>query len=255
MPHRTPLAVTTLASVTLASVILGLTLAACGDPAPVTNPNDARIAELTRAVEDLAAANESLAKEVRQQGRRLADLSGGRASRVGTMPEGSPALAPADATSPESPAISAGALAEDSPIGAETVDAVLRSDSGQKAIQEAASREIERREQKDRRLFVSYEVGRFARSAGLDDTQTEQLQAIWKTSMDGGVELRKQFAAIGKLPEAERQAARGAAMQTMRDLGAKRRESVRELLNEEQWALYEPAEEKIVAGLHGAPRR
>ena len=137
----------------------------------------------------------------------------------------------------------------------EAVAAMLKTEPGRKAIQEATSQEIARREQKERRLYVSYQVGVFARKVGLDDRQTEQLQGIWKKSMDGGVELRKQFAAIGTLPESEREEARGMAMESMRNLGRERRESVREILSGEQIEKYETAEEEIVAGLHGGPRR
>lgn len=251
MSPRSLLAVTTLA----------LCVVGCGDPAPAEDPQDRQIADLVRAVEGLNASNEELAKEVRRQGRELADLSGGRSSRLRPAVEvTSAAAAGDDGAEGASDALATPGAMSRSQVGEEAmnpeiVDAVLQSETGQKAIQEATSREIERREAKDRRLFVSYEVGRFAQRAGLDERQSKELQQIWKTSMDGGVELRKQFAAIGALPEAERQAARAAAMETMRDLGRQRRESVRELLNDEQFELYEPAEEKIVAGLHGAPRR
>ena len=73
--------------------------------------------------------------------------------------------------------------------------------------------------------------------------------------MDGGVALRKQFKAIGSLPESEREEARTAAMQSMRSLGQTRREEVGTLLSGEQLEMYDEAEEEIVAGLHGAPRR
>lgn len=240
-------------------LVAALFVTGCGDPQPEPDPHAARLDELTQSVRELTEANAGLAKEVRRQSRELSRLSGHRLDRVRT-PEAS--ASPAVPESDDSETVAAAdapaagdALPGDDAIPAEVADAVLASEAGKKAIAEATTREIERREEKDRRLFVSYEVGRFARQAGLDDGRTKKLQAIWKTSLDGGVELRKQFAAIGELPESEQADARRKAMGTMRDLGTKRRESVRALLDDGELTLYDAAEEKIVAGLHGAPRR
>jgi hypothetical protein len=235
-------------------------VAGCGDAAPTEDPRDAHIAQLTQAVEELAASNEALGKEVRRQGRlldgtaRVSPIRGH--SQAGAVSAQEPQVE-TDGTGARD--TSAGATptsgSDDEVITESAMDALLETETGQKAIAKATAAEIERREAKDRRLFVSYQVGRFARSAGLDSEQTRKLQGIWKTSMDGGVELRKQFAAIGKLPEAARETARTEAMQSMRELGRVRRDSVGEVLNEEQLGLYEAAEEEIVSGLHGGSRR
>jgi len=238
------------------AALTALLVAGCGDPAPTEDARDARLDALTQAVEELTASNAALGNEVRRQGRQLAGRDrvtlrhpAGGAEPVHAAPVGHGAPIAADATTATAP------VAEDQPVAEGAMDALLETETGRKAIAQATAREIERREAKDRRLFVSYQVGRFARSAGLDDEQTRKLQSIWKTSMDGGVELRKQFAAIGKLPESERESARAGAMQSMRELGRKRRESVGEVLNVDQLELYGKAEEEIVAGLHGGSRR
>lgn len=246
MPTRTATAL----ALTLAATLCG----ACGDAVTTNDPRDAQIAQLTRAVDDLTAANEALGEEVKRQGRQLASLGRVRAPR--SELRNRPALEEDDAGGMEevdhpAPAIAA----DDELVTEEAVAALLETEPGRKAIAAATSAEIARREQKERRLYVSYQVGVFAREAGLDERQTEQLQSIWKKSMDGGVELRKEFAAIGKLPESQREEARAKAMESMRSLGRERRESVREIMSGEQLEKYEVAEEEIVAGLHGGPRR
>ena len=69
------------------------------------------------------------------------------------------------------------------------------------------------------------------------------------------MKLRAKFAAVRKLPEAQREQGRAEAMEQMRGLGRRRDEQIRDLLNEEQLELYAEAEKEIVDSLHGGPRR
>jgi len=236
-----------------------LAAAACSEPAPAVDPRAGEIARLAQAVEDLRASEEELSREVRRQARQLASLG-----RVRPAPEtretGSAGTSPTGIDDEDVPTATRGTDAEidaEQRAGpdAETVAAVLDSEPGQQAIRQAAEREVARREERERRLYVSYQVGVFARRAGLDERQTERLQEIWKGSLDRGVALREQFAAIGQLPESEREEARERAMQSMRDIGRERNERVAEILNGPQLEMYEQTEKEIVDGLHGGRRR
>jgi len=247
------------------TVLIACLLAAACTDAAAPERADPRIAQLARDVETLRASNEALGKEVRRQarmldglGRDVMTLTGGRRA---PGPERSGPRGDLDAEGPGAGVAAArepGDPAEEdvgAATGEQAVDTLLASEQGRKAIEAAAARELEKREEQERRVFVSYTVGVFARKAGLDDHQTDELQRIWKESLDSGVELRKEFAALRELPEDERPEARARAMETMRALGRRRTESVRDLLSAEQLTLYEKTEDEIVAGLHGGPRQ
>ena len=69
---------------TIALTLAALLFTACSDAGPTDDPRNAQIADLTRAVEDLTAANEELGQELRRQGRQLAGLSRVRVGRNGS---------------------------------------------------------------------------------------------------------------------------------------------------------------------------
>ncbi len=253
-PRRFTLVVRSVAALALAAVLAG-----CGDAAPGPDPNSAEFARLTKAIEGLAESNASLQTEVRRQARRIDALSRDAASkRAAPAPATTTGALGGDPTEPV-------ALGADQPLtsvdgepiledGA-TVGTILATEKGKQAIQKAAAVEIAKREAQDRRTFVSFSIGMFARKANLDERQTKELQGIWKRSLDNGVKLRAQFAEMRDLPESERPAAREKAMEFMRDLGRQRTEEVADLLDAGQLEMYETTETEIVAGLHGGSRR
>lgn len=233
-----------------------LALGACGEPQGTTTAQDEKLNRLVAAVEDLTAAQRDLAETVRRQNRHLSTL--GREMAI-QGPDGGAVAA--DPTSPEGGVSTAGAgavgsgadAAETAAAGA--VERVLASEAGRQAIERAAAAEVERRETQERRTFVSFTIGRFARDAGLDERQTDALQSIWKDSLDQGVELRREFAALREVPEAERPAAREKVMETMRAIGRDRNERIGALLTQTQLEQYGPVEDEIVEAMHGGPRR
>ena len=223
------------------------------------------VAELRGDVADLRT-------ELQRQERQIASLSRSRAvaggghgrARAGNAAAGQPTADGPDAigsaTAPDGTVDTASGDQEtsathDPALTERAATALLETEVGRKAIQAATAAELARRQDKERRLAVSYQVGMFARNAGLDDRQTKDLQAIWKRSLDEGAALRATFAKIAQLPEAERERARDDAMETMRGLGRSRRENVADLLTPDQMEQYEKVDEEIVRGLHGAPRR
>lgn len=228
--------------------------AGCGDPAPAANPAAEQAAENAKAIVDLRDAVRDLRAEIRRQDRRLAGVGDDVASMALEAPAGA---APAEAVSGTPSVAAAGAdvpPSEGLAVGEAAVRALLETDAGRQAIEKAAARELARRQDEERRTFVSYTVGVFAQSVGLDETRTSELQRIWKDSLDAGSTLRERFSSLRALPEADQPAAREKAMEFMRDIGRKRNEEIRLLLSEEQYARYGDTEKEILGSLHGGPR-
>jgi hypothetical protein len=243
------------------ALFLAPLVAGCGGSDPIEDSRSKEIARLTAAVEGLTASNENLGNELRRQARQLnglsRDLAASRSASSGVSAALQGESDEESADEPPGPTRDGVDQPSGEPaagLGGESeVDALLATEAGRKVIQKAAAKEIAKREERDRRTFVSYAIGVFARDAGLDEHQTRELQRIWKESLDGGAKLRKQFAAVGALPEGEREAGRAKAMESMRDLGRRREEQVSKLLTAEQLDAYEKTEEEIVASLHGRP--
>lgn len=251
MSHRRFLVVCLTASFAL--------LSGCGESAPADDPNAAEIARLAKAVDELSASNQALRAEVRRQGRQLGtigrDAASSTGSGAGIVARGGGSDAPSAGDTATPGDSSSADLTDDAEtLHAAAIDSFAATDEGRAAIQKAAASEIAKREAQERRTFVSYSIGMFAQKVGLDERQTDDLQRIWKESLDGGVKLRKQFAELRELPEAKRAEARAEAMQFMRDLGRERSEKIADVLTPAQLELYEPTETEIVASLHGAPR-
>lgn len=251
-------------TIALAATGTLLVLAAgCGGSDEADARRDAEIARLADAVEELTAANERLGEAVLRQNRQLASLArdlSARAAAPGRVAAGEGGVEGIDGGfgSEELPAAAGTAAAgADAAAAADegAVETILATEAGKKALQQAAAAEVARRETEERRTFVSFTIGRFARDVGLDERETDELQAIWKDSLDRGVELRRDFAALRALPEAERPAAREKVMETMRAIGRDRNERVAALLTTEELTKYEPVEDEIVEAMHGGPRR
>lgn len=250
---------TRMAAARVALGLVGLAVAGCGDVDPGAAERDAKLDRLVAAVEDLNAAQRDLAEAVRRQNRHIATLGRGLAidGTAGAVD------GPSGSTEAGSGAESGGAAGDtgqpadgaDIATTAAAVERVLASDAGQRAIARAAEAEAERRETEERRTFVSFTIARFARDAGLDERQTDALQAIWKDSLDAGATLRRDFAALRDVPEADRPAAREALMETMRSIGRSRNERIGALLTQTQQERYQPVEQEIMEAMHGAPRR
>jgi len=245
-------------TVAVLCVSLAVSLVGCGEAEPAEDPHAAEIARLADAVDRLAASQQALATDVRSQGRRLSSLSRdvATANDDAMARSGGP-----DEPFVETPAALPGAadasaaLESDLTTGERAVDKLLATDAGRQAVQEAAAKEIAKRDAEERRTFVSFTIGTFARRAGLDERQTSEMQRIWKESLDGGDKLRQQFADMRKRPADKQPEARAAAMEFMRSLGRRRSEQLNDVLTPAQHELYAATDEEIVASLHGAPRR
>ncbi len=248
-----------LALAVAASVLVAATaLSGCCSDTTTDGPDlGAELRALRKSLDASRDATARLSTEVQRQNRRLNDLSrrvtenGERRRMVGTP---SAPAAPGHEGEAAAAGVGSDASAPTSEIASE-VAAVLASEDGRKVVAAAARGAIAERASRERDAFVAYSLSRFADEAGLSETQSREVRKVWDDVMaDARKMMRDAAPKPGMTPEERAQKVQEISA-GMRDLGTRRQEEMRSILDDTQWELYEKRQEDIDAGLHGAPPR
>lgn len=249
-------------STVFALSILGLATA-CGDRGNADAASASEVAALRADVEGLVETNRAIQASLRSQALQMSRLeakihegvSGPRASMHGVDQDVPPAGAAGTGSDPSSEVGSVVAEGVVEELTPQAINKLLATEEGREAIRKATKSAVRSEARRARDVMVAYELGVFGRTAGLTDEQTKSIQAVWKDTITQVRQAMAKSQAASKGTPEEKARARAEVMQVMRDLGARRTERVRDLLDAEQFALYEKKEPEIDAALHGAPQR
>lgn len=225
----------------------------CSEAAPTGPDLSSELSAISSSLEASRESSERLATEVQRQGRRIGDLSR-RVDELGAMSPVAAAHAPAEGTAGAAAmgnGAAPGTVATDAV--ASEVAAVLASDDGRKVIAAAARGAIAESEVRQRDAFVAYSLAKFAEEARLSDTQARDVRKAWDDVMADARKLVRDAAPTPDMTPEERAEKVKLIGVGMRELGTRREEQMRAILDDAQYALYEQRQDDIDAGLHGRP--
>lgn len=211
--------------------------------------NDGSSAAIQQRLDQMEKQNADLQKRLANAERELDSTRlsisrfGDRLEKGGKPAAGSVAATEAASAEEAAPA----AMSAAAPAG---IAEFLTSDDGQKALDEAMTKVQERRDAQRREQMVGMMADRFAEMANLTPEQSERMKALTADMMGKMRDIWSGMRDASGTPE-ERAAARADAMAKMGEAREKMNEDARQILDAEQYRLYEEQVNRMSRGFGG----